>query len=196
PMLDPDSRANRGFGHDLCGHYLCPIEYDWDNPVVREFIRGGRPDHLVTGHSYPLFLYYKFTVNLERFDEGLFKNTLLVKTWKHIFTSPTSANQYDGDSDSDDHGNDSSTGGRKKKKARSTRQHVASLIGLTQVNGRSIAYAAVQLRHALSSANYWDIVDGNFNYAVFYRNIVDYFESPPGLNSQIEVRALLDWWNE
>lgn len=52
-----------------------------------------------------------------------------------------------------------------------------------------------QYRVALSDANHWDDHDGAFDYTLFYNNVVDYFEFPPGPCTRTEVSRLLDWWN-
>lgn len=31
--LDPESRQNRGLQGAVTGRLLCPVDYDWDNPV-------------------------------------------------------------------------------------------------------------------------------------------------------------------
>jgi hypothetical protein len=31
PVIDSESRENRGLKHDLCGLLLCPVELDWDD---------------------------------------------------------------------------------------------------------------------------------------------------------------------
>jgi len=52
-----------------------------------------------------------------------------------------------------------------------------------------------QLHFALSNSTSWDLKDDNFDYEVFYHNIVNWFECPktPAKNKVIE--ELLLWWN-
>ena len=52
-----------------------------------------------------------------------------------------------------------------------------------------------QLRFALSNANTWRIVDGEFSHEVFYAACIDYFEDVPGPVARARVDALLAWWN-
>lgn len=52
-----------------------------------------------------------------------------------------------------------------------------------------------QYRVALSDAHHWEEHDGSFDYIMFYNNVVDYFESPPGPVAKLEVARILDWWN-
>ena len=102
---------------------------------------------------------------------------------------------------------------RAKRNLVATRSHVASLIGMRSVTPRAIAYVAVQvclnvlfnldaslttchqLRFALSNANSWRIVDGEFSHEVFYAACIDYFEDVPGPVARARVDALLAWWN-
>jgi len=76
-----------------------------------------------------------------------------------------------------------------------TRLNVASLIGMRGVTARSIAYIAVQVRFALSSATAWRDNDIDFNHIEFYSAVVDYFELTPGPVAQAHVDDLLAWWN-
>lgn len=102
---------------------------------------------------------------------------------------------------------------RRKQKA-PTRGNIANLLGMKSVTPRSIAYVAVQvsrvshtyhclqsrshffnkLRFALSNASAWNENDGCFNYIIFYNNIVDFFEIPPGPAAQLHAQTLLAWW--
>ena len=33
PPLEQDEMDGRGFDHDLTGHFLCPIDYNWNDPL-------------------------------------------------------------------------------------------------------------------------------------------------------------------
>lgn len=39
PPLDPDDKDGRGFDNDVTGYYLCPVDYNWNDPkwVVSHF---------------------------------------------------------------------------------------------------------------------------------------------------------------
>jgi hypothetical protein len=37
-------------------------------------------------------------------------------------------------------------------------------------------------------------VDGDFDYHLFWNNVVDFFEDAPGPAAQARVRELLEWW--
>lgn len=127
-----------------------------------------------------------------------------------MFTSPTSAQNIDSDKDITDHAPRPPK--RLKQTTRApTRGNVANLLGMKTVTPRAIAYVAVQVRHtsfillvlnlcqlrfALSNASAWNENDGCFSYAVFYNNILDLFEAPPGPAAQAQTRELLIWWTQ
>ncbi|KAJ6540229.1 hypothetical protein B0H10DRAFT_1855923 [Mycena sp. CBHHK59/15] len=197
--LDSDSRDDRGLYNDDIGEILCPIEYPWDDEEVRTKIREGDPDYLVSADSWFLGLYPHKKFNSEIPDEGLFMNVTLLKVWKYIFTSPVSVKTTLLEEKENAPRTSGAPPNRPKKSSRrattTPKRSVAALIGLSRVSGRSIAYAAVQYRVALSDAHHWDENDGAFDYIQFYNNVVDYFEFPPGPIAKQEVARLLDWWN-
>ncbi|KAG2081107.1 hypothetical protein BD769DRAFT_1684370 [Suillus cothurnatus] len=145
-----------GFHHDTTGKLLCPVDYNWNDAVVREAIQNYHPNYRVTSYSWPSYLYRDGHYNPQNPTKGLFKGELLVKAVKHIFTSPSSAEN----------------------------------------TSEAIAYTAVQLWFALSSAGSWRIVDDDFDQEEFYHNVVDYFELCPSQEAAKEVENLLLWWNQ
>lgn len=32
-ILDPEVKDGRGFDHELTGRLLCPVDYDWEDPL-------------------------------------------------------------------------------------------------------------------------------------------------------------------
>lgn len=52
----------------------------------------------------------------------------------------------------------------------------------------------LQIRFALSNISSWRTVDGDFDYQIFWDNIVDFFEDPPGPAARARVEELLEWW--
>ncbi|KAG1886910.1 uncharacterized protein F5891DRAFT_988613 [Suillus fuscotomentosus] len=52
----------------------------------------------------------------------------------------------------------------------------------------------VMIQFALSNITSWRTVDGDFNYQLFWNNIVDFFEDPPGPAALARVNKLLKWW--
>jgi len=51
------------------------------------------------------------------------------------------------------------------------------------------------MHFALSNANAWRIIDGDFNYEQFYAGCVDYFEIIQGPAANACIVDLLSWWN-
>ncbi|KAJ7321286.1 hypothetical protein DFH08DRAFT_1033888 [Mycena albidolilacea] len=202
PALDPHSRDNRGIFHDDLGRLLCPVEFDWDDEDVRTAIREGDPHYQVTADSWWTGLYPFGKFDPQNPEAHLFTNVLLLKVYKYIFTSPLSVKSMAKDKDIENSPPISSptrhtptSRAKPKKVGTKSKRNVAAIIGLKAVTGRSIAYAAVQYRVALSDAGHWDDEDGAFNYPAFYNNIVEYFEFPPSPVARQKVALLLDWWN-
>ncbi|EGO24727.1 hypothetical protein SERLADRAFT_468448 [Serpula lacrymans var. lacrymans S7.9] len=161
--LDTVDKNGRGFAHNLTGYLLCPCEYDWNDNSVKEQIRDRHPKFLVTAMSWPRFLYSKYTNDPEDLEKGFLQGTLLLKAYKFVFTSPTSAR------DVKDEERDPPPLHKRTKRLNQirTRGHVASLLGMHSVMPRSIAYIAVQLRFALSNVGSWRSDDGDFDYILF-----------------------------
>ncbi|KAG1830809.1 hypothetical protein EV424DRAFT_1343337 [Suillus variegatus] len=91
PIISHRDKSCRGFYHNTTGKLLCPVDYNWDDAVVREAIRNYHPDYRVTSYSWPSYLYRDGHYDPKNPKKGLFKGELLVKAVKHIFTSPSSA---------------------------------------------------------------------------------------------------------
>ncbi|KAG2747624.1 hypothetical protein P692DRAFT_20954353 [Suillus brevipes Sb2] len=58
----------------------------------------------------------------------------------------------------------------------------------------AIAYAACQIRFALSSINSWRAMDGDFDCKIFWTSIVNFFEDAPGPAARTRVNELPEWW--
>ncbi|KAG1855543.1 hypothetical protein C8R48DRAFT_609234, partial [Suillus tomentosus] len=172
PPVDPDDKHTRGFINDACGKLLCPAELDWNNPATKAGIRDRSQGYIVTELSFPTFLYERYTANLDDLEAGLFKGRILLQAFKAVFTSPSSAKDVEGDGD----GADIIENNRRARRAGwglKVKKHV---------------------RFALSSITSWRTVDGDFDYILFWRSIVDFFERPPGREAQRRVNKLLEWW--
>ncbi|KAG2049217.1 hypothetical protein BDR06DRAFT_1069805 [Suillus hirtellus] len=163
PLIRPDDKHHRGFVNDASGRLLCPVEWCWEDPVVRASIHDCTTAFIISENLWPSFLYETYKADANNLERGLFKLKLLVMGFKAIFTSPSSANKVDAD-------------------------------GMRKVTPHAIVYAACQIRFALSNITSWCTIDGDFNYQIFWDNIVDFFEDPPGPVAQARVKALLEWW--
>ncbi|KAG1868510.1 hypothetical protein F4604DRAFT_1682421 [Suillus subluteus] len=94
--------------------------------------------------SFPTFLYEKYTANADNLEEGLFKGGILVKAYKAVFTSPSSAKDVEGNGDSAD----ISANNRRAQKSHhglKVKKHVTHIIKMKKVTPRSIAYIACQV---------------------------------------------------
>ncbi|KAG2147496.1 hypothetical protein DEU56DRAFT_730588 [Suillus clintonianus] len=171
-LLKADDKHSRGFMHDTCGKLLCPAEWDWSDARVKAGIRDRTTEYIVSENSWPLFLYENYSADSSNLEEGLFKSKILVKAFKAIFTSPSSAREADGDGD----GADILENNRRARRA------------LHQAKVKTC------VRFALSSVTSWRTVDGDFDYEIFWNNIVDFFEDVPGPVAKRRVAQLLEWW--
>ncbi|KAG1831840.1 hypothetical protein EV424DRAFT_1313903 [Suillus variegatus] len=172
PLLKSDDKQSRGFAHDVCGMLLCPAEWDWDDDRVKNGIRDQTSDYIVSENSWPLFLYENYSIDRANLEKGLFKSRILVKAFKATFTSPSSAREGDGDG----------IGADILENSRRARRQ------LNQVKVKTC------LRFALSGVTSWRSVDGDFDYEIFWNNVVDFFEDVPGPATQRRMAQLLEWW--
>jgi len=168
PPIARNIKTDRGFNHEVTGALLCPAGVDWSNLEVREKLRTGELS--VSGDQWPLLLYKDY-----RFDEndpwqGLLRSVILVKAFKHIFTSPSSV----------------------EREAKATRSGNARIHGMSRVTSASIAYAATQARFALSSSAVFTRSDTVTDSERFYNTIVGLLSDPDEVS---EVDELLVWWN-
>ncbi|KAG1785968.1 uncharacterized protein HD556DRAFT_1450170 [Suillus plorans] len=189
PPIHKQSKSGQGFYHDMTGRLLCPVDYNWSDPIVRASIRDYHPDFRITACSWPSFLYKDGHYDPQNPAKDLFKGELLVKAFKRVFTSPSSTDE--------EQAVDSvarSALGRNSGERR-TRRDVSTLLNMRSIQPRAIAYISVQLRFALSSSGSWRVVDDEFNNQEFYDNIVDYLELPPTPEAAKEVDDILLWWN-
>ncbi|KAG2139275.1 hypothetical protein DEU56DRAFT_735776 [Suillus clintonianus] len=171
-LLRSNDKHLRGFAHDVCGKLLCPTEWDWNDDRVKAGIHDRTTDFIVSENSWPLFVYQNYTFDDSNLEQGLFMSKILVQAFKAVFTSPSSAREADGDGD----GADILENNRRARRA------------LNQVKVKTC------VRFALSSVSSWRTVDGNFDYEVFWNNIVDFFKDVPGPIARHRVTKLLEWW--
>ncbi|KAI6110370.1 hypothetical protein EDD16DRAFT_1486602, partial [Pisolithus croceorrhizus] len=176
--LDLQSKTGRSFYHDATARLICPVDYNWSNATDRAHICNFHPDYLVTANSWPHFLYKDEIYDPKDPVKGLFKNKLLVQAFKHIFTSPSSADVDSVTDDTDDEIQASTSEPPLKRRKGPTDKRTCS-----------------NLRFALSSCMSWRIVDEDFNYEAFYNNIASFFEDCYTEQEKVETAKLLLWWN-
>jgi len=124
----------------------------------------------VAGDQWPIFLYQGYNYDPEDPWNGLFRGSLLIYAYKHIFTSPSSI----------------------EKEPKTTRSGNARIHRMTQVTPASIAYIATQVRFALSSSPVFSRTDTVTDSERFYNSVVDLFDD---IEEGGEVNDLLTWWN-
>ncbi|KJA12894.1 hypothetical protein HYPSUDRAFT_107432, partial [Hypholoma sublateritium FD-334 SS-4] len=171
PLIPPIARnikIERGFNHEITGSLLCPADVDWKDDDVKEKLRTG--EYSVSGDQWPIFLYASYKYDDADPWKGLLQSAILVKTFKHIFTSPSSVD----------------------REAKATRSGNARIHGMTNVTCASIAYAATQARFALSSCSVFSRTDTVTDSERFYSSLLDMLQEP---DEVAEINALLAWWN-
>ncbi|KAG2096308.1 uncharacterized protein F5147DRAFT_778356 [Suillus discolor] len=193
PLIRTDDKHHRGFVHNACSKLLCPAEWRWGDPIVKAGIRDCTTSFIVSENSWPAFMYEDYQADAKNLECGLFKSKLLVMGFKAIFTSLSSANKVDGDGDGANIIENNCRARRRSDQAK-VKMCVASIIGMRKVTPRAIAYATCQIRFALSNITSWRAVDGDFDYQIFWDNIMDFFEDAPGPAARARVRELLEWW--
>ncbi|KAF9551242.1 hypothetical protein CPC08DRAFT_715116 [Agrocybe pediades] len=164
------------------GRLLCPITLDWDNEDIRFNIR-----EKVDGYAIDNIFFVRALYPMAKGDPddvtspGWLRSSLLVRTYCALFTSPSSANDFEAVE---------SESGPVRKKHRSsldpsqpsrpvTKANVATLLRMEgNVTPRSIAYAAVILVFNLTDAKAWpsNSIYNGFDFVKFYNLIIDSFE--------------------
>ncbi|KAF9789312.1 hypothetical protein BJ322DRAFT_1208558 [Thelephora terrestris] len=190
PPLDLDTRDGRGLQNDVTGRLLCPVIYDWDDPITRAKLRDGLDEHDAFDDYWIRCLYEGEKGDPEDVERGFLRGNLLIKTFQMIFTSPSSARgNLDAEETSEAQG--------RRRKAPSKRPSVAAQLRMNgQVTARAIAYAAVQLHFSLNDATHWMSDYNSFNYEEFYEFIIDFFEEDQTPEGKAAADELFNWWNQ
>ncbi|KAG2132877.1 uncharacterized protein EDB93DRAFT_1093655 [Suillus bovinus] len=93
PAISSQDKSGCGFYHDATAELICPVDFNWADKRTQDEIRNYDHNFQVTAHSWPTFMYQDGRYDREDPTRGLFKGALLVRTFKHIFTSPSSASE-------------------------------------------------------------------------------------------------------
>ncbi|KAG1819464.1 hypothetical protein DFJ58DRAFT_673314, partial [Suillus subalutaceus] len=166
-LIRTNNKHHRGFVSDACGRLLCPAEWCWEDPVIRTGICDRTIAYIVSENSWPSFMYENYKADANNLECGLMKSRLLIMGFKAIFTSPSSANEVDGE------GNDMCCLHHRYEESNTSRDRIW---------------------FALSSINSWRTVDGDFNYQIFWNSIINFFEDALGPAARTRVNKLLEWW--
>ncbi|KAG1901200.1 uncharacterized protein F5891DRAFT_1187896 [Suillus fuscotomentosus] len=193
PLIKTSDKHYRGFMNNACSKLLCPAEWSWEDSAVKAGVRDCTTAFIVSENLWPLFMYQNYEANSGDLERNLMKSKLLVMGFKAIFTSPSSADEADGDGDGADIIENNCHARRQLDQVK-VKTCVASIIGMRKVTPRTITYTACQIRFALSSITSWRTVDGDFDYEIFWNNIVDFFENAPGPAARARLNGLLERW--
>ncbi|KAG6904061.1 hypothetical protein DXG01_012852, partial [Tephrocybe rancida] len=168
PPISRHIKTDHGFHHERTGELLCPTGKDWSDPIVRQKLNSG--ETLVRGDEWPVFIYAGYSYDSEDPWMGVFRSTLLLNAFKHIFTSPSSV----------------------EKENKATRSGNARIHGMVSVTPASIAYVATQVRFALSSSTTFSQTDRLSDSERFYGTVLATLHDPEEV---VETNQLLEWWN-
>ncbi|KAH6897576.1 hypothetical protein BKA70DRAFT_1116126 [Coprinopsis sp. MPI-PUGE-AT-0042] len=169
PPLQRNIKTDRGFHHPKTGELLCPVTMDWQCQETRELLRSGQL--VPCGEQWSPFLYEDHLFDPEDPWKGLLHGPLLIKAFKHVFTSPSSV-----DMDT----------------SRATRSSNSRIHGMKSVTVASIAYIATQVRFSLTASPIFSRNDLQTDSERFYNSILNLLEDPEEL---AEVKQLLSWWD-
>ncbi|KAH6897814.1 hypothetical protein BKA70DRAFT_1116106 [Coprinopsis sp. MPI-PUGE-AT-0042] len=169
PPIARNIKMDRGFLHPRTGFLLCPAEMDWEDEEVQRQLRD--KELIVAGTNWPIFLYKDEIYDEDEPWTGLLRNKILVKAYKHIFTSPSSV----------------------EREVKATRLGNARIHGMTSMTRASLAYICTQVQFSLTSASIFSCSDAETDSETFYNSVLDLLEDP---EEQEEVKDLLSWWDK
>ncbi|EGO01387.1 hypothetical protein SERLA73DRAFT_121668 [Serpula lacrymans var. lacrymans S7.3] len=173
PGLEEHIRASLeeeiGIIAELCtGALLCPAGLAWSNQQLKTSLKDG--SLIIPGDQWPNFIYKDYKYDSDNPWIGAFQSSLLVSSYKYVFTSPSSV----------------------EKEPKATRSGNARIHGMSSVTPASIAYVATQVRFGLSLSLVFTKSDAITDSERFYSSILDLFNN---IDEREEVEALLKWWN-
>ncbi|KAJ3522557.1 hypothetical protein NMY22_g11843 [Coprinellus aureogranulatus] len=122
PPLMRNVKTDRGFHHPRTGELLCPVNLNWQDEKIRRELQSGQI--VPSGDLWPRFLYRNYAYDAENPWDGLLRSSLLVKAYRHVFTSPSSVMGDTG---------------------KATRSSNARIHGMTSVTIASLAYISTQV---------------------------------------------------
>ncbi|KAI0350552.1 hypothetical protein OH77DRAFT_1572506, partial [Trametes cingulata] len=167
-----------GFYSTWTGRLLVPRaardEFDDDPETYCDAVMSNmvKVDH----EDYPSFLYEEGDFDCDAVDAGLCRGDLLLKAYRHVFTSASSVTRPPG----------------QKSSGRGCISHIYKL---ENVAPESIAYIATLVRNVLSSSPTWDVKDGDFDCGIFFANTVALFRGGETEQDDVWTRDTLAWWN-
>ncbi|KZT63853.1 hypothetical protein DAEQUDRAFT_679630, partial [Daedalea quercina L-15889] len=89
--MDLNLKTQRGLHNDVTAMLLGNVRWDWTDMNVRNMVLSGTLPYHITCDNWPKFVYSLKDYDPDDLEKGLFRGILLVKAFKSIFTSPSSA---------------------------------------------------------------------------------------------------------
>ncbi|KAJ7837994.1 hypothetical protein B0H14DRAFT_3459777 [Mycena olivaceomarginata] len=178
PILNPGDRSTRGIQHDITGALLTPTHWDWSEASVRQDLRAATKK---LGFTLFFRVFYEdFKGDPKKAERGFLKSRYLVKTYKVVFTAPSSADNED----------DENTPPLKKlKSSKAVRKSVADILGL---NGKVTPSLHCLCRGTLLGRQ----ITTTSPSRCYNDFIVDFFEdTEEGSKARQRADNLLTWWN-
>ncbi|TEB29586.1 hypothetical protein FA13DRAFT_1710852 [Coprinellus micaceus] len=189
--VDPGDRSACGLQHNKCGELLSPIEHDWSDPGVWAKIQSCEEGYELSMFAWALYAGY--SGDASKLEAGYLKSPLLLKTFKHIFTSPSSARGVDVLGTEEDNELPSSYWHTSQSGAcKASRKNVAATLHMKSVTPRTIVYAAIRVVFAPS----WCMSHQGMDFSAICYDIIDYFKVDNDNKETKAVQDLLRWWNK
>ncbi|KAI0311999.1 hypothetical protein OF83DRAFT_1177050 [Amylostereum chailletii] len=169
PPILPTSKAERGFNHPMTGRLLCPAVLDWEDSSTQAKLKNGQIHP--KGDDWPMVVYDEDLMVPGDTWAGLFRGPLLVKSFKHIFTSPSSV-----------------YGDPKSKRGSNSAKHQ-----MQRVTRASIAYVATLVWFGLQTTNVFNRTCTISAPQRFYNSVNEMLDDHDFHDLVVD---LLAWWNE
>ncbi|KAJ3480186.1 hypothetical protein NLI96_g8534 [Meripilus lineatus] len=169
------NKGDRGFNNETTGFLISPRQLSSEfaeHPM--DFARDIREARtVVCAGDLMNFLWKNLFYDPKKpLAKGLMKGDFLLAVYRHLNTGPRTALKT----------SDGRMAGR---------ESIASIVGLTKVTPRSIAYAATLARFILNDQQMWADNDHRFRGEEFFRIILRIFRNDPRW-----AKSTLAWWNK
>ncbi|KAG1734273.1 uncharacterized protein EDB91DRAFT_1057000, partial [Suillus paluster] len=177
PIPEVKDKSMRGLNHPQLARLLCPRKkLDWfdddpDSYAAMAALQAG--EITMTAYNWPTFFYEHDIYDSAEKTNGLFRNHIVVRFYKHLFIGPSSVT------------NDSSNVRNSAKPSKNRAW------GLTAVNKYIIAYIHVIKYFTISSAQHWTRYIGDMDLDELLWAIVEMLDD----DNDPWVKDTLTWWN-
>lgn len=175
PIPEIEDKSMRGLNHPQLARLLCPRKkldwFDEDPDSAMAALQSG--EITMTAYNWPTFFYEHDVYDAAEKTNGLFRNHIVVRFYKHLFIGPSSVT------------NDSSNVRNSAKPSKNRAW------GLTAVNKYIIAYIHVITYFTISSAQHWTRYIGDMDLDELLWAIVEMLDD----DDDPWVKDTLVWWN-